>query len=242
MHPPLILTRGGMNNKLLARLIILFSALAAALFLFFYFDIYIYFIDRKKATDLVTSFGPMSVAIFIFLQIIQVLIAPIPGEVTGFIGGYLYGITLGTIYSTIGLSIGSWMAFILSRVFGLPFVEKFVSQKVISQYDHFMEHKGILVSFLLFLIPGFPKDALCYILGLSHMDVRAFIVIATVGRLLGTIMLSIQGSFVRNNQDYAFFILLGVSGLIFIAGYFFGRNWLKNLKEKHASQRKLHGD
>ncbi|MBM4271022.1 MAG: TVP38/TMEM64 family protein [Deltaproteobacteria bacterium] len=242
MHPPLILTRGGMNNKLLARLIILSSALAAAVFLFVHYDIYVYFIDRKKAIDLVTSFGPMSVAIFIFLQIIQVLIAPFPGEVTGFIGGYLYGITWGTIYSTIGLSIGSWLAFILSRAFGLPFVEKFISQKIINQYDHFMEHKGMLVSFLLFLIPGFPKDALCYILGLSHMDVRAFIVIATVGRLLGTIMLSIQGSFVRNNQDMAFFIFLGVSGIIFLVGYFFGKSWLKKIKEKHDSQRKLHSD
>ena len=229
---------GGMNNKLLTRLIILFVALAAAVFLFVYFDIYIYFIDRKKAIELVTSFGSLSVAIFIALQIIQVLIAPFPGEATGFIGGYLYGITFGTIYSTIGLSIGSWLAFILSRAFGLPFVEKFVSQKIINQYDHFMEHKGILVSFLLFLIPGFPKDALCYILGLSHMDIRAFIVIATVGRLLGTIMLSIQGSFVRNNQDMAFFIFLGISGLIFMVGYFFGQKWLKKVRERHELQKK----
>jgi len=99
-----------------------------------------------------------------------------------------------------------------------------------------MEHKGTFVSFLLFLIPGFPKDALCYILGLSHMDIRSFIVISSVGRLLGTILLSVQGSCVRNDQNWAFFILLGVSGLIFLVGYFFGQNWLNKLKEKHEKK------
>jgi len=220
-------------NKYITRLIILLIFIAAATFFVIHFDLYTFFIDRKKIIEFVNSFGSLSVIIFISLQILQVLVAPIPGELTGFIGGYLYGITLGTVYSTIGLSIGSWIAFALSRTFGLPFVEKFVSQNIISKYDHFMEHKGTFVSFLLFLIPGFPKDALCYILGLSHMNIRSFIVISSIGRLFGTVLLSIQGSCVRNDQSWAFFILLGVSGLIFLVGYFFGQNWLNKLKEKH---------
>ena len=227
-------------NKYVTRLIILLVFIAASAFFVIHFDLYTFFIDRKKIIEFVNSFGSLSVIIFISLQILQVLVAPIPGEVTGFIGGYLYGITLGTVYSTIGLSIGSWIAFALSRTFGLPFVEKFVSPKVISKYDHFMAHKGTFVSFLLFLIPGFPKDALCYILGLSHMNVRSFIVISSIGRLLGTILLSVQGSCVRNDQSWAFFILLGVSGMIFLVGYFFGKNWLKKLKEKH--ERKVKSD
>ncbi len=220
-------------NKYVTRLIILLIFIAVAVLFVLHFDLYTFFINRHEIIKFVTSFGPLSVVIFIALQILQVLIAPIPGEVTGFIGGYLYGIIPGTIYSTIGLSIGSWIAFALSRTFGLPLVEKFVSPNVISKYDHFMAHKGTFVSFLLFLIPGFPKDALCYILGLSHMDLRSFIVISTIGRLLGTIMLSVQGSCVRNDQHWAFFILLGISGLIFLVGYFFGQNWLTKIKEKH---------
>lgn len=223
-------------NKYVTRLIILLTFIAAAVVFVLHFDLYTFFVNRLEIIKFVSSFGPLSVVIFIALQILQVLIAPIPGEVTGFIGGYLYGIIPGTIYSTIGLSIGSWIAFALSRTFGLPLVEKFVSPKVISKYDHFMAHKGTFVSFLLFLIPGFPKDALCYILGLSHMDVRSFIVISTVGRLLGTIMLSAQGSCVRNDQHWTFFILLGISGLIFLVGYFFGQDWLAKIKEKHEKK------
>ena len=220
-------------NKYMGRLIIILLVIAAAVFFIIHYDLHTFFIDRKKIIPFINSFGPASVLVFIPLQILQVLIAPIPGELTGFIGGYLYGVTLGTIYSTIGLSIGSWIAFILSRKFGLPLVEKFVKPEIIGKYDHFMEHKGTFVSFLLFLIPGFPKDSLCYILGLSHMNVRSFIVISAVARLLGTILLSVQGSYVRNDQDTAFFILLGLSGLIFLVGYFFGQNWLSKLREKH---------
>lgn len=232
---------GGLMNKYITRLIILFLFIAAIAFSVIHFDLYTFFIDRQKVIQFVNSFGPLSIIIFMALQILQVLIAPIPGEVTGFIGGYIYGITLGTVYSTIGLSIGSWIAFVLSRTFGLPLVEKFVSQKIIGQYDHFIEHKGSFVSFLLFLIPGFPKDALCYILGLSHMNVRSFIVISTIGRLLGTLLLSVQGDCVRNDQNWVFFILVGISGLIFLVGYFFGQKWMTTLREKHEKKVKSRG-
>ncbi|MDD2671700.1 MAG: TVP38/TMEM64 family protein [Syntrophales bacterium] len=203
------------------RIAALIIAVAAAVYLLYYFNLYIYFVDRKKLVYFLTSFGPYSIVVFILLQIMQVLVAPVPGEVTGLIGGYLYGPVLGTIYSTIGLSIGSWIAFILARTFGLPFVERAVNAGIIQKYDHFMKHQGIIVSFVLFLIPGFPKDALCYIMGLSHMPLGTFLIISTAGRLFGTILLSISGSCVRNEQNAAFFILMGISAIIFLIGYFY---------------------
>jgi uncharacterized membrane protein YdjX (TVP38/TMEM64 family) len=109
--------------------------------------------------------------------------APIPGELTGFIGG--------TVYSTIGLIIGSWIAFMLVRFFGEPILEKVVKKEVFEKFDHFMGHKGLFVSFLLFLIPGFPEDYLCYIMGVRLIPTGTFIIISTAGRLLGTIMLSV---------------------------------------------------
>ena len=62
--------------------------------------------------------------IFIGLQIIQVVAAPLPGEVTGFVGGILFGPVWGVVYSTIGLTIGSWIAFMLARLLGRPIVER----------------------------------------------------------------------------------------------------------------------
>jgi uncharacterized membrane protein YdjX (TVP38/TMEM64 family) len=91
------------------------------------------------------------------------------------------------------------------------------------------------VSFVLFLIPGFPKDTLCYILGLSHMKAGNFLVISTCGRLLGTILLSIQGTSVREHQDTVFFVMLGIMTVIALFGYFHVGRWLKeHLRGEHS--------
>jgi uncharacterized membrane protein YdjX (TVP38/TMEM64 family) len=223
-----------MGRKDILKLLVLLLLIAAGIFFFIHFDLQSFFSDRTKLITFLEGFGPVSVFVFIGIQILQVLLAPIPGEVTGFIGGYIYGVTLGTLYSTIGLTLGSWLAFTLSRTLGLPFVERIVSPKIINQYDHIMTHQGPWVAFLLFLIPGFPKDALCYVLGLSHIRIGVFLVISTVGRLLGTLMLSVQGSFLRNNQDTTFLVVMSASIIIAAVAYFFGKRWYKRYHKPSA--------
>ena len=221
-----------MNRDDVIKIIILLLVIIAGVFLFFYYDLHSFFINRKKIVDFVNSFGPLSVVIFIGLQILQVIVAPIPGEVNGFIGGYLYGPVLGTLYSTVGLTIGSWLAFILARWLGLPFVEKVISPRIIEKYDYFMEHRGILITFILFVIPGFPKDALSYMIGLSHMKTTTFLIVCTAGRLLGTIMLSISGNCARNDQIIATAAILGISALIVILAYYYHDNILRLVRKK----------
>ncbi|OPY04387.1 MAG: TVP38/TMEM64 family inner membrane protein YdjZ [Syntrophaceae bacterium PtaB.Bin038] len=210
--------------------LVAFFAIGAYLFL--HYDLYTIFSDREEAVKWITSFDPYDEIIFIALQILQVVFAPIPGEVSGFIGGYLYGPWLGTVYSTVGLTVGSWLAFLLARIFGLPLVERVVKPETLRKYDYVLEHKGVFVAFFLFLIPGFPKDYLCYILGLSHMRVATFLVISTVGRLFGTIMLSAFGSFARNNQFWPLAGLLAFTGLCLLVAYFYREKWLEKIRER----------
>jgi len=226
-----------MNRKDIFKLTVMILLITAGIYLFYHFNLYGFFTDRAKLISFLDSFGPLSVVIFIGIQVLQVLFAPIPGEVTGFIGGYVYGMLPGTLYSTIGLTIGSWLAFALSRTLGMTFVERIISPKIIGQYDHIMKHRGTWVAFLLFLIPGFPKDALCYVLGLSHIRIKTFLIITTIGRLLGTAMLSAQGSCIRNNQGTTFLIVMAVSLVIFIVGYFLGRKWFRKFHRHHAAAR-----
>lgn len=223
-----------MNRDIVLRITLLLALLIAGAYIFYHYDLYSLFLSRKKLTQFVSSFGPLSVVIFIGLQILQVLIAPIPGEITGFIGGYLYGPVLGTLYSTLGLAIGSWFAFLLARWFGLPFVEKIVSPKIIQKYDYFMEHRGIPVTFILFLIPGFPKDALSYIVGLSHMKTTTFLILSSAGRLMGTVMLSVSGSYARNDQHTAMIALLGISVLVAILAWYCHEPLLNMLRKKRT--------
>lgn len=170
--------------------------------------------DKKRMMSFLDHLGPLSFVGFIFLQTLQVVAAPIPGEVTGFIGGYVYGPVLGILLSTIGLTIGSWGAFALSRIFGRPFVERFVKKETLDKYDYLLQHKGAFLVFLLFLVPGMPKDLLCYVLGLGHLSTKEFLVISTLGRFLGTVLITLGGSFVRHHQYYRFFILFGIGVVI----------------------------
>lgn len=201
-----------MNKSIVLRIMLLLAFISLAVFLFVHFDLWRFFRDRQQIIHFIKSFKYDELA-FIILQIAQVIAAPIPGEVSGFIGGYLYGPLWGTIYSTIGLTLGSWLAFVLARFFGEPLLEKVVKKEVFEKFDHFMEHRGLLVSFLLFLIPGFPKDYLCYIMGVSRIPTMTFIIISTVGRFFGTMMLSISGNIAAKEQ-YLLLVLVVVAAVI----------------------------
>lgn len=175
------------------------------------FAYYRFFFDYKKLRVFILSFGHYAAVMFILIQSLQVVFAPVPGEITGFVGGLIFGNVLGTLYSTIGLLCGSMFAFYISRFLGLRFVEKIVKKDYIDRFNHFVRHKGVNVSFILFLIPGFPKDSLCYLLGLTHMRVVDFILINVFARLPGTLMLTMQGTAVHSEQYRFFFVLFSVS-------------------------------
>jgi uncharacterized membrane protein YdjX (TVP38/TMEM64 family) len=169
-----------------------------------------FFTDRHRLLNLINGHRAYAALIFMGLQALQVVAAPVPGEVTGFVGGVFFGTSRGIFYSTIGLTLGSWLAFLLARLAGRPLVELLVKPETIDRYDYVMKHKGMFLAFLMFLIPGFPKDILCYLLGLGHMRQRDFLVVSTPGRLLGTTLLTLGGTFFRHRRYGALFTLAGI--------------------------------
>jgi len=189
-------------------------AFLALSFSMYHLGLFHFFMDRERLIVWIHSLGAWGFAGFILLQVVQVVAAPIPGEATGVLGGYLYGPVVGVVLSTIGLTSGSYVAFTLSRYFGRPLTDKFVDAKTMERFDYLLLHKGLFLVFLLFLIPGFPKDYLCYILGLGHLTTLEFLAIATTGRLLGTMLLTLGGTFLRNHQYYRFLLLSGAAVVI----------------------------
>jgi len=189
--------------------------------------------DRHQLKVIIRSFGPYSPLAYILLQITQVVVAPIPGGAIEFLGGYLFGVKAGFFYSMIGLILGSWMAFSLARIFEKLAVEKFVSPQTIKRFDYLIGHEGLILSFLLFLIPGFPKDALCYLLGLTPMHTGIFLIISTIGRVPGTLMATLQGAKAFEHQYKTFLVLLGISAMVILAFYIYRdeiHHWIKRLK------------
>jgi uncharacterized membrane protein YdjX (TVP38/TMEM64 family) len=153
------------------------------------------------------------------------MVAPIPGEITGFVGGLLFGKIAGTVYSTLGLTLGSLLAFGIARWLGAAFVHKIVKREYIERFDYFVTHRGLYVAFILFLIPGLPKDSLCYLLGLTRLRLLDFILMNLFGRFPGTLMLSLQGDAVKN-KDYAAFWMLLLSSIAVVVAMYFARHYL----------------
>ena len=173
-----------------------------------YRELFEFYANRKAIAQFIRDAGPYGPIVFIMLQAMQVVAAPIPGEATGILGGYLFGTLPGLIYSTIGLTLGSCLGFGLGRWLGPPFVRRFVKQETYHRFDFLTLARGELVVFLLFLIPGFPKDILCVLLGASPLPFGTFFLVSTLGRIPGTWFLSIQGTQVRGQQYVSLFVLL----------------------------------
>lgn len=171
--------------------------------------------ERERFKTYVNSFGASAPLVFMGIQVLQVILAPIPGELTGVIGGALFGAFKGCLYSSLALTIGSILNFGIGRFLGKRWVRRIVPTHRFDRMDHLVRHQGVLVVFILFLIPGFPKDYLCLFLGISTIPLRVFVLMATIGRIPGTLMLSLQGALMFE-RNYLVFCTVVVINLIVV--------------------------
>jgi uncharacterized membrane protein YdjX (TVP38/TMEM64 family) len=201
-----------------------------------YKELFEFYANERAIAQYVKDAGPYGPIVFIALQALQVVAAPFPGEATGVLGGYLFGTLPGLIYSTIGLTIGSCLGFVFGRWLGLPFIRRFVKPDTYHRFDFLTRAKGELIVFLLFLIPGFPKDILCYILGVSPIPFGTFLLVCAVGRVPGTWLLSMQGAQVRGRQYVGFVILLSLLALTSLVLYLY-RDQVLGWMRRHPHRR-----
>ncbi|HET7874897.1 MAG TPA: TVP38/TMEM64 family protein [Methylomirabilota bacterium] len=150
--------------------------------------------DHDYLADQLRRWGVLAPLVFIVFQALQVVIAPIPGELTGILGGLLFGQWLGLLYSTVGLTLGSMAAFGVGRWLGAHYVQRFVSEETWNKLGFIVEAEGAILCFIVYLIPGLPKDMVCYLFGLSPMPFWVFTLVSSLGRIPGTWLLSAQGS------------------------------------------------
>ena len=191
--------------------------------------------DRNQIRQFISSFGSSAPLIFMLIQILQVLLAPVPGEATGFIGGYLFGAVPGFIYSSIGLTLGSWLNFMVGRFLGERYVRKLIPAHQFEKIDGKIKRQGVIVLFIMFLFPGFPKDYLCLVLGLSTLPVKIFVLLAGIGRIPGTFVLSLQGAFLYEENYVLLGVLIGACLILAFICYAYRERiylWVENLETK----------
>ena len=192
------------------------------------------FSDPERVERLVEEAGAFGPLVFIGIQVLQVLIAPIPGQVAGLAGGYLFGTIPGIAYTMVGSLIGFTLAFLLTRKLGRRFVERHVRAETLRRFDFLTTRSGALVLFLIFLLPAFPDDVMAFIAGLSAMRLRTFILVSIIGRLPGYVLLSTAGAGLAE-ENLNWILIGGGAMLVLVTVAYWRRDRLMSFLRRRSS-------
>jgi len=173
------------------------------------------FSSQEQLQNYVKDYGILAPIIFIIIQIIQVIIAPIPGNITTLASGAIFGVFYGFIYGAIGIFIGSIIAYWLARFLGKPLVKKLIGKNTYDKYASTFMGRSFVVLLTVFLFPFFPDDALCLIAGVSNIKFGLFIILVIVGRSPSILLTSFIGAGVLQLQIWQW-ISIAVISIILI--------------------------
>ncbi|MNI24538.1 TVP38/TMEM64 family inner membrane protein YdjZ [compost metagenome] len=191
-------------------------------------------IDRFR--DYVLSTGNLGPIIIILFQILQTIIAPIPGEVVQIAGGYIYGVAIGTLYVTVGMLLGAIAAFFFTRFLGGTFIEKLLKKDRFQWMSVMTDSKKFSVFlFIVFLIPGLPKDLFIYAAALTAIKPLRFFLIFLVARFPALLASVCVGANMYQKDYLSTIVISGLSVLAFILGLIYKdkiMNKLSVLKKK----------
>ena len=184
--------------------------------------------DPDEFRAFIEQRGFAGVVFFVFVTIVQVIAAVIPGGPLEIAAGYCFGPLKGALIVDLGMTMGSLIVFLLVRRFGMAFIEIFISKEKIESLK-FLKTNGQsrVVIFLLFLIPGSPKDVLAYAVGLTDLTVPAWLFITAVGRFPSILLSTLSGDALGEQNYTVFIIVIAVIAVLGAAGGILYRLWLK---------------
>ena len=162
----------------------------------------------------------------IVLEALQIIIAPVP-PVTMVASGYIFGLLPGTLYTFVGVVLGSGVALLASRTLGRPAAESIVGSEYLDRFQDRLGNHYYFVIALLFAVPGLPHDALCYIAGLTDLDLKKLLVVISLARIPVTVGLVLTGSSIASSRIETALLVLGLFGVI---GFVSARNQRKLVK------------
>ncbi len=208
-------------------------------------EIWSLFTSVRGLQEWVRASGALAPLLFVAVQTVQVVVFVIPGEVAQIAGGYLFGVLFGTLLSVAGILVGSTIAFFLARLLGVPFVHALFPPDRIQRIEKMLASRGSrAVFFLLFLIPGIPKDILCYAAGLTPIGFPFFILASLAGRLPGILGSALIGDAAAGKRWLLVGLVSGGALLLFAAGFLLRpriEKWLDGVAARRQSQGRRKG-
>ncbi|MCC6025544.1 MAG: VTT domain-containing protein [Caldimicrobium sp.] len=175
--------------------------------------------DREFLRKIAEENPYLGALLYVFFQALQIVVAPLPGE-AGFVAGFIFGAKLGFILHLTGTAIGSSLAYLIARVFRKRFENRLKDNRLLLKVKRLVERGGLFGLFLAYLIPGFPKDVLNYVLGLLKVSYPSFITANVLGRAPISFLMALQGDLVYEGNPKKILIALGFTLLVFLIFFF----------------------
>ena len=164
--------------------------------------------DKASFREWMQGTGFLKYPLMIGIMALQVIIAFIPGEPIEIVAGYVFGAWGGLILCLLGCALGSTLIILTVRKYGMKFVSLFVERKQIENLRFFRDpKKRDATLFLVFLIPGTPKDILTYLAGLTTVPLGKFLIITSIARIPSLIS-STMGGNMLGEKEYKYAVIV----------------------------------
>jgi len=143
-----------------------------------------FFPDKKQLGEFLNSFGYFAPIAFTIIATVPVVVTPLNHAVFAIAAGFLFGFWQGFLLVWLSKTIGTVINFYIGRSLGRSVVSRFAQQKDLNKYDHVIKSKNaLLIFFLIYFVPILSNDNLTYLVGLSSINAKSFLVIATLGHI-----------------------------------------------------------
>jgi uncharacterized membrane protein YdjX (TVP38/TMEM64 family) len=186
---------------------------------FFQQDLIHQFSDIDHVKSFFAQYKAQSIFLYLGLQMLQIIISMIPGQALQFAAGLLYGFWAGFLISLIGAIAGTFITYYLAKLLGQDALHVLFGKQHVEEYlEKINSKKGYMLVFLIYLIPGVPKDLCSYAAGLSNMKMKAFLVISSVGRSPGMMGSLLIGREIGEGNYYSVLIIGVIAVILFIFG------------------------
>lgn len=173
----------------------------------------------ERFREWVDSHGIWGRIAFIGMVVLQIIVAIIPGEPLELGAGYAFGVLEGTILCLIGTFLGGVVVFAFVRRFGVKVVEVFFSREKIESLRFLQDEKRVnRVVFLLFLLPGTPKDILSYMVGLTRLPLSIWMLTTSLARLPSVLTSTLVGAALGEGETISAAVTIAVTLLLSGAG------------------------
>ena len=176
----------------------------------------------ERMVERLREAGPAGVFVLLGMQFLQIVVAFIPGEVVQLAAGLMYGPLLGALIILIGCVASSAVVYQLVHKLGAPFVQNMVSTEHLEKFRTFEESGKLdIIVFILFLIPGMPKDVFTYLVPLTDMELKRFLVLSNVGRIPGVVASTYAAHGFAEGQIVGPIVVVAIVAILAVVGIVF---------------------